>query len=210
MKNIHELLTAIGIDLPEDKKADFDKEFTANYKTVAGVSKITTARDNYKSQLETAQDALKEFEGVDVKELNGRITQLTNDLAAKESDYQAKIADMEFSTVLDNAISASGARDAVSVKAHLDLNTLKDSKNQAEGNVECWYCDGCGKYYNDAAATGEIAGADIVTKKLPNDLPAPKTGDSSNLLLWVALLFISGGVLTGATVLGKKKRFLTK
>ncbi len=132
MKNIHELLSAIEIEVPEDKKADFEKAFAENYKTVAEVGKITTARDNYKSQLETAQNALKEFEGVDVKELNGRITQLTNDLAAKESDYQAKIADMEFSAVLDNAISASGARDAVSVKAHLDLNTLKDSKNQAE------------------------------------------------------------------------------
>lgn len=95
---------------------------------------------------------------------------------------------------------------------HSDLKHVdaKAATRDAEGNIEYWYCDGCGKYYSDAAATGEIAGADIVTKKLPNDPPAPKTGDSSNLLLWVALLFISGGVLTGATVLGKKKRFLTK
>lgn len=37
---------------------------------------------------------------------------------------------------------------------------------------------------------------------------SPKTGDTSNTLLWLALLVISGGALTGATVIGKKKKFL--
>ena len=111
--------------------------------------------------------------------------------------------------VCDLCGEAYGALDGAN-HANLKHVEAKAATKEAEGNVEYWYCDGCGKYYSDAAATGEIAGADIVTKKLPNDPPAPKTGDSSNLLLWVALLFISGGVLTGATVLGKKKRFLTK
>lgn len=94
--------------------------------------KIEAERDNYKTQLETAQTALKEFEGVDVGELNGRIKQLTDDLAAKESAHQAKIADMEFASVLDGAITASGARNAKAVKALLDLDALKASKNQTE------------------------------------------------------------------------------
>lgn len=132
MKNIYELLTAIGIDLPEDKKADFDKEFAANYKTVAEVDKITTARDNYKSQLETAQTALKEFEGVDVSELNGKITKLQGDLAAAETAHQQKIADMEFSAALESAITASGARNSKAVRPFLDIDTLKASKNQAD------------------------------------------------------------------------------
>lgn len=132
MKNIYELLSAAGIELPEDKKTDFDKDFAENYKTIAEVNKITTARDNYKSQLETAQNALKEFEGVDVGELNDRIRQLTDDLSAKESAHQAQLAEMEFASVLDRAITESGARDAKSVKAHLDLETLKGSKNQTE------------------------------------------------------------------------------
>jgi hypothetical protein len=59
MKNIHTLLSEICITVPEEKKADFDKAVLANYKTVAEVEKITTARDNYKTQLETAQTALK-------------------------------------------------------------------------------------------------------------------------------------------------------
>ena len=72
MINIYELLVKYNLTIPEDKKAEFEEAFKANYKTVAEVEKITTARDNYKSQLETAQTALKEFEGVDVKELQGK------------------------------------------------------------------------------------------------------------------------------------------
>ena len=35
---------------------------------------------------------------------------------------------------------------------------------------------------------------------------SPKTGDTSNLALWIALLFVSGGVMTGVTVVSKKKK----
>lgn len=136
MKNIFEILSANGIEVPEDKKDAVTKSVAENYKTVAEhervKNRIEVERDNYKDSLETAQNALKEFEGVDVKELNGKITQLTADLEKKDSDYQAKIAEMEFNTIVDNAIASSGAKNAKAVKALLDLETLKASKNQTE------------------------------------------------------------------------------
>ena len=94
--------------------------------------KLETERDSYKDQLTTAQNALKEFEGVDVKDLNGKIAQLTADLSAKDTEYQQKIADMEFDSVLEAAIRNSSARDSISVKANLDIAALKASKNQTE------------------------------------------------------------------------------
>lgn len=132
MKNIHTLLSEFNITIPEEKKAEFDKAVIANYKTIAEVEKITAARDNYKSQLETAQTALKKFEGVDVESLKGEIEKLNTDLKNKESEYQTKIADMEFNSVLDGAISKSGAKNATAVKTLLDLDSLKTSKNQAD------------------------------------------------------------------------------
>ena len=39
---------------------------------------------------------------------------------------------------------------------------------------------------------------------------SPKTGDNNNLMLWIALLFISGGVLTGVMVFDKRKRHSVK
>ena len=88
----------------------------------------------------------------------------------------------------------------------------------AEGNIEYWYCSGCKKYYKDAKATQEITEAQIVTAKLPSDnngsnnkpgnnaTTSPQTGDNSNLALWIALLFISGGAVTATTVYGRKKK----
>lgn len=132
MKNIHSLLSEIGFTVPDDKKADFEKAFAENYKTVSEVEKLRTSRDNYKSQLETAQTALKKFDGVDVENLKDEIKKLNGELETKENEYQTKIADMEFNSVLDAAVSKSGAKNSKAVKALLDLDNLKTSKNQAD------------------------------------------------------------------------------
>ena len=79
----------------------------------------------------------------------------------------------------------------------------KAATTDAEGHVEYWYCVDCRRYYTDAEATKEVTGADIVTAKLPGDQPTPPTGDSSSFPLWVAALFISGGLTIGAAVIGR-------
>ena len=88
-------------------------------------------------------------------------------------------------------------------KNHTDLkhNEAKSATEDAEGNVEYWHCDDCNKYYSDKDGTKEIKKADTVTAKLPK---SPQTGDTSNLMLWIALLFISGSVFTVLTVKRKK------
>ena len=90
-------------------------------------------------------------------------------------------------------------------KNHTDLKYIpaKAATEVAEGNIEYWYCGGCGKYYSDKDGTKEIKKANTVTAKLPK---SPKTGDNSNPLMWVALLLASGGVVTGTTVISKKKK----
>ena len=94
-------------------------------------------------------------------------------------------------------------------KNHTDLKHFpaKAATEDAEGNIEYWYCSGCGKYYSDKDGTKEITKADTVTAKLPK---SPQTGDISNLMLWIALLFVSGGVLTGVTVFDNRKRHSVK
>ena len=82
---------------------------------------------------------------------------------------------------------------------HTDLKHFpaKAATEDSEGNIEYWYCSGCNKYYRGKDGTKEIAKADTVTAKLPK---SPQTGDNSNLMLWFALLFISGGACTALTV----------
>lgn len=93
-------------------------------------------------------------------------------------------------------------------KNHTDLKHFpaKAATEDAEGNIEYWYCGGCNKYYSDKDGTKEIAKANTVTAKLPDDPKSPQTGDNSNLALWIALLFVSGGAVIGTTVVSKKKK----
>ena len=119
-------------ELGLDKEA-IDKIMGENGSDIENTrKKLEAERDNYKSQLETAQETLKSFDGVDVNELKGKITQLTNDLNAKEKEYQGRLADMEFTNAIEAALNSAGAKNTKAVKALLDLDSLKSSKNQAE------------------------------------------------------------------------------
>ena len=94
------------------------------------------------------------------------------------------------------------------VNNHTDLKHFpaKAATKTAEGNIEYWYCGGCDKYYSDKDGINEIKKADTVTAKLPGDPKSPRTGNASDLVLWISLLFVSGGV-TGVTAgLRKKKK----
>lgn len=94
------------------------------------LSKVEAERENYKSQLETAQAALKEFEGVDVNNLKSEIEKLQNTLKEKEEQYQKELADRDFNALLERQINEFGGRNVKAVKALLDIETLKASKNQ--------------------------------------------------------------------------------
>ena len=96
--------------------------------------------------------------------------------------------------------------------SHADLRHIeaKTATKDAEGNVEYWYCEACNKYYSDEAATKEIKKTDTVTAKLPDSSKSPQTGNNGNLILWIALLFISGGVMKGVTAFDKLKKYSAK
>ena len=103
-------------------------------------------------------------------------------------------------------------------KNHADLKHVpaKAATWVAEGNIEYWYCEGCGRYFSDRDGTKEIRRADTVTAKRksssaaakPEDDPkSPGTGDTSNLALWIALLFASGGAAIGTAVVSRRKKY---
>lgn len=58
---------------------------------------------------------------------------------------------------------------------HADLKHIdaKAATAAEEGNIAYWYCDGCNKYFSDAAAKAEITRADTVTAKLPQPTTPP-------------------------------------
>ena len=81
--------------------------------------------------------------------------------------------------------------------------------NDTDKNHICDYCKKTISTYENAA-TEEIKNADTVTAKLPDDSKSPQTGDNSSIILWIALLIISGGVMKGVTAFGKSKKHSAK
>ena len=75
-------------------------------------------------------------------------------------------------------------------------------------NHICDYCKKTISAHEDATPE-EIKKPDTVTAK-PDDSKSPQTGDNSNLILWIALLIISGGVMKGVTAFGKNKKHSAK
>lgn len=92
---------------------------------------LLVERDSLKSQLVNAQTSLKALEGVNVTELQGKVTELTNTLAGKDAEIAQVKADAQFNELLKDAIRGAGARSEKAVMPFLDLDKLKGSKNQA-------------------------------------------------------------------------------
>ncbi len=94
---------------------------------------LKAERDSLKTQLGTAQASLKEFEGIDPKnvgELQTKVSTLTQELATAKAEGEQQVADLKFNVAVEAAIRAAGGRNEKAVMAMLDVDTLKASKNQ--------------------------------------------------------------------------------
>ena len=85
--------------------------------------------------------------------------------------------------------------------------TISEHEDKDKDHI-CDYCKKTISAHEDATPE-EIKKPDTVTAK-PDDSKSPQTGDNSNLVLWIALLIISGGVMKGVTAFGKSKKHSAK
>ena len=85
--------------------------------------------------------------------------------------------------------------------------TISEHVDKDKNHI-CDYCKKTISTHEDATPE-EIKKPDTVTAK-PDDSKSPQTGDNSNLILWIALLIISGGVMKGITAFGKSKKHSAK
>ena len=86
--------------------------------------------------------------------------------------------------------------------------TISEHVDKDKNHI-CDYCEKTISAHEDVP-TEKIKKADTVTAKLPDDSKSPQTGGNSNLILWIALLIISGGVMKGVTAFGKSKKHSAK
>lgn len=139
MKNIFEIMKEYGLEVPEDKRKEFEAAVLENYITMSDYEKQKDALDSANEKLDTAGETMeelkKELEGykdVDVSGLNKKIEDLTEDLRKKDEEYQRQLSDRDFNDLLKDSISQAKGRNAKAITALLDVESLKSSKNQKE------------------------------------------------------------------------------
>lgn len=116
-------------DAPLSKEI-IDAIMEENGRDIESAKKPFADYDSIKAQLQTATDGLKAFDGVDVKDLQGQIATLQGKLDTQAREHQAQLADMAFDGVLKEAITAARGRNDKAIRALLDVDALKASKDQ--------------------------------------------------------------------------------
>ena len=132
MKNIEQILADAGVTVTDEQKVTINKEVKENYKTVNDWQKQVDDNKQLQTTLTDTQEALKKFDGVDADALNKQIADLKADLEKKDSDYQAQIANRDFQDNVKGVIAKYKGKNEKAIKALLDMDSLKASKNQNE------------------------------------------------------------------------------
>ena len=171
MKNIHEILKSVGIEVPADKKEAFDKEVLENYKTVSEVNLIRgklenaeSERDTYKNKydedikkrdadLEDLQKKLKNA-GVDaekLKTLETDLATLKTTYEESKSEYEKKLADQAYEFALKQKVDSLKFSTNSDKKAFI-ADAMKEEMKIKDGELQGF--DSFVKSYkeNDAGA----------------------------------------------------------
>ena len=115
----------------KDKQVKIGDINSGNYVSKSKYDALDIAKKGLETQLQTATENLKKFEGIeDPAKLQSEIARLQGELGTQKTAFESQIADMQFGTSLDAAITAAGGRNAKAIKALLDVEALKKSKDQ--------------------------------------------------------------------------------
>ena len=132
MKNIEAILKEAGLEVTAEQLAAIEKAVKESYKTVVDYDKQKEKLDAAEDKAKTLEESLEKFKDVDPEALKQSIEDLKKELKQKDTEYAGKIADRDFEDVLKDAISGAKGKNAKAIRALLDLDTLKASKNQKD------------------------------------------------------------------------------
>lgn len=130
MKNIEAILAEAGIETTDEQKKAISEAVKENYKPVADWQKQVDKVKDLQETLDTTQAELKKFEGVNKDELESKIKELNETIKKNAEEYDAKIAERDFNDIIEKAIAAAKGKNTKAIRALLDIDSLKASKNQ--------------------------------------------------------------------------------
>ena len=132
MKDFKEILKQAGITVTDDQLATIETEMKANYKPIADYNKQKEKLDASDEKVKTLTASLDKFKDVDPTALTQTIEDLKGQLTQKDAEFAQRLADRDFDDLINVNINTLKGKNAKAIKALLDVDTLKQSKNQAE------------------------------------------------------------------------------
>lgn len=151
-----------------------------------------------KEALETAEKAL---EGA-LRDFEGNYTdEEQEDLETRLETVKAALAAIGNAEKAAEEIGKLPSADDAKLSDKRDLDRVKKLLEGLTENEKAML---------DKDALGKVDALAEKIQKLAEEANSPKTGDTSNLALWIALLFISGGAVIGTTVVSKKQKHSAK
>ena len=150
MKNIFDILKGTGIEIPEDKKKDFNSTFNENYKTINEVEKISndlkskeTEIENYKADISKRDDDLKALQkqlkdaGTSQEELdkaNAKIDTLTQEYADYKKNSETKLQKQAYEFAVNQKVAGLKFSSNSAKKAFLS-EIMKDELKMKDGEL---------------------------------------------------------------------------
>ena len=116
-------------DQPLPKEV-IDAIMAENGRDIEAAKKPFADYDTLKSQLEEAQKTIKGFQDQDIEGVRKSAQDWEEKYNQAIKDHEAKLADMAFDQALEGAITTAKGKNTKAIKALLDVDTLKASKNQ--------------------------------------------------------------------------------
>ena len=175
-----------------------DADYTKVDAVIAKANALS--KDNYKdfSAVETAvKTVVRDKNITEQSEVDAMAKAIEDAIAAlqyKDADY----------TKVDAAIAKANALNKNDYKDFSGVEAAVKAVVRGKNITEQSEVDKMAKTIEDAIAALEKKPAN--TKPGTSD-KSPQSGDTSNLALWIALLFISGGAAIGTTVVSRKKKY---
>ena len=133
MKNIIDICKDFGIEIPADKHADFLKAVNGEYKTVAEHGKLQDKLDAATKRAETAEEALKGFEGIEPDKVKQQLEDANRKVKDAQEAAQKQIAERDFNDVLRQELegikfTSAAAKKSVEAEIRAADLKLKDGK----------------------------------------------------------------------------------
>ena len=113
-------------------KEIIDEIMAENGRDIEAVKKSFADYDTVKDQLAEAQKTIKGFQdqGADIEAVRKSAREWEDKYNQAIADHNQKMADMAFDHALESAITGANGKSVKAIRALLDVDTLKGSKNQ--------------------------------------------------------------------------------